>query len=248
MNRPPLLVACLLVLSFSCSKHSSDINLQSGLLVYLPFNGNMNDMSGNGNLTTPVGGARLVSGKNGGTDSAFGGTGNGERLLVTNNGSIKFTDFSISVNVLLNRLQNQAFLAMLDNTDAEGVSFGFGMGLPGLSNIEIALTNSAYNCSDLVTSSNSVTDTSQYIPQTATWYNMITTFHNGEVKIYVNGQLVSSASTGIATVPICPSAKLVVGGWWDGGTESINGDLDEVRLYDRVLNADEIANLSNNFQ
>jgi hypothetical protein len=182
-------------------------------------------------------------------NSAFGGTGSGERILVTNNGSIKFdTAFSISADVMIRNIQNQAIVTMEDNTDAEGVSFGFGMGIPGNYNVDMAVSNSSYTCSDLISASNSVIDTSQFIMQPESWYNMITIFHKGTIQIFANGKLISTKTGASTTVPICPSAKLVIAGWWDGDPESLNGKLDEFRLYNRVLNADEIAQLSNNFQ
>jgi len=45
-----------------------------------------------------------------------------------------------------------------------------------------------------------------------------------------------------------PNAKFVVGGWWSGGPLSINGKMDNVRLYNRELSADEIAILSQYYQ
>ncbi len=49
----------------------------------------------------------------------------------------------------------------------------------------------------------------------------------------------------------CSESNFVVGGWWNGGNsglETINGKLDEIRMYNRVLTAKEIAWLSRNFQ
>jgi hypothetical protein len=41
---------------------------------------------------------------------------------------------------------------------------------------------------------------------------------------------------------------MIVGGWWDGDPASLNGTMDEVRLYNRVLTANEINFLARNFQ
>jgi hypothetical protein len=63
MKKNFLLVACSFVLIFSCTKNNtptpsesqSDVNLKNGLLVYLPFDGNFADSSGNGNQTAASG-------------------------------------------------------------------------------------------------------------------------------------------------------------------------------------------------
>ncbi|HLZ88081.1 MAG TPA: hypothetical protein VKQ52_12590, partial [Puia sp.] len=69
------------------SKPDTTVNLTKGLLVYLPFSGNIADSSGNGNPTQAVGSV-LTYDAHGYANSAFGGTGNGEKVIVTNNGSI----------------------------------------------------------------------------------------------------------------------------------------------------------------
>src|ERR1700753_4486027 len=70
-------------------KPDTAVNLTKGLLLYLPFSGNIADSSGNGNPTTAVGNV-LGYDAHGYANSAFNATGAGERIYVTNNGSIKF--------------------------------------------------------------------------------------------------------------------------------------------------------------
>jgi Concanavalin A-like lectin/glucanases superfamily len=253
MKNSLILFACVLVLTLSCSKKSSpppsDVHLTTGLLVYLPFTGNIADSSGNGNTVTAVSGAALVSDQKGNVNSAFGGTGAGQRMLVSNNGSIHFdTALTISMDVMLNQIQQQLFVGMVDNTTGKGVSFGFGMSLPGLDNLYFSTTDSLATCGVYATLTNAFDDTTQFIPQVGTWYNMIANYHKGNYTIYINGKVISTYKVSETIVPICPTAKLVVGGWWDSDPQSINGRLDNVRLYNRVLNADEIAALSKNFQ
>jgi hypothetical protein len=58
-----------------------------------------------------------------------------------------------------------------------------------------------------------------------------------------------STKTGTGTSALlCPASQIIVGGWWNNDMETPNGKIDEIRLYNRVLNADEIAELSKNFQ
>ncbi len=131
MNRNTLLlIALFLLVNFSCSKNNSpapapqsDVNLKNGLLVYLDFNGVVADSSGNNNPTVIAGNGSLSYDEHGNANSAFNGNGDGGRVLVTNNGSIKFdTAFSTSCDVMIKSFGTYAFLSM-DNDLT-------GMGLP----------------------------------------------------------------------------------------------------------------------
>jgi Concanavalin A-like lectin/glucanases superfamily len=257
MKKVLLFIVSSLIIILSCKKSSSpsptppksDINLKTGLLVYLPFDGNMADSSGNGNLTSAVGGAALTFDEHGNANSAFGGTGDGERLLITNNGSIKFdTAFSLSFDIMLRNAGRFAFVNMVDNTTATAFSFGVGTTAISPYNVDFDVSDSLATCASALSISNLAGDSSAFVPASESWYNLLTIFHKGTLQIYVNGRLISTKTEASSTVPICPNAKMIVGGWWDGDPTSINGKLDEVRLYNRVLNTDEIAELSKNFQ
>lgn len=257
MKKGLILFICGFSVILSCKKDSttplppeiSDVNLKKGLLVYLPFDGNLADSSGNGNLTTAVGAGGLTYDEHGYANSAFGGSGTGGRLQVTNNGSIRFdTAFTLSTDVMIKNVQNQAFVTMVNNLNGKGVSFGFGMGIPGIKNVEIGISNNLATCDTASNFVNSAFDTTQLIMQPYSWYNIVTVFNKGIIQIFVNGKLSATKTALSNTVPICSDAKLIIGGWWDGDPQSLNGTIDEVRLYGRVLNADEIAQLAKNFQ
>jgi hypothetical protein len=44
---------------------------------------------------------------------------------------------------------------------------------------------------------------------------------------------------------ICPQSTVNIGYWWDQDMESLNGKIDEIRLYNRVLTVDEVSALAN---
>jgi hypothetical protein len=58
----------------------------------------------------------------------------------------------------------------------------------------------------------------------------------------------TSGTTGFKHVLSCPAANVIIGGWWSRDPQSINGEIDEVRMYNRTLNATLIAWLARNFQ
>ncbi len=77
---------------------------------------------------------------------------------------------------------------------------------------------------------------------TNTWYHMATTFNNAadRVRIYIDGTLAQEFSTTLE--PVTNSGNLMLGRTAIG--EYWPGLLDDVRLYDRELSADEIAELA----
>lgn len=259
-GRAIILTALSFGLIFSCKKDTTptppttptDVNLKKGLLVYLPFDGVIADSSGNSNTTTALGNASLTYDEHGKANSAFGGTGNGERIQVTNNGSIVFdTAFSISMDFMTrgigSNIGRQVLTTMVDNNTGLGPSFLLGPCVYNTNNVIFAVIDSASTCSSYG-SDHSTNDTTLFTPQPEAWYNIIAIFHKGTLQVFVNGKLISTQTGASTKAHICPASQLIIGGWWQQDVISINGKIDEYRLYNRVLNADEIASLAQNFQ
>jgi hypothetical protein len=224
-------------------------NLKIGLLLYLPFNGSFADSSGNGNPTSVIGGATLTFDEHGYANSAFRSTGIGEKIKVTNNGSIQFdTAFSISYDFMQSSTGVQAFLTMINPTTAFGPSFFTGIGT-GLGNFNFGADDATDGCDNTnLNNPKNVNDTTSFVPNPGSWYNTICIYHKGTLQIYINGKLIGTKTNPLNTTAIlCPTSQVVVGAWWDGDPLSFNGKLDEIRLYNRVLAANEIAYLSRNF-
>jgi hypothetical protein len=231
-------------------KLNDTLNLTEGLILYLPFNGSMADSSGNNNVTTVVGGASLGTDEHGNTNSAFSSDGTGQFLDVTNNGSIKFdTTFSLSLNVMVNVQQQQMYVSMVDFSTGYGPSWTIGTSLPSMNVIDGGVGDSTESCDnfgDASPTSKRIVDTSAFQPQAGVWYNVIEVYRRGSLTIYVNGQLVVSKTGTGSSALLCPSSQVVIGGWWSGDPENLSGKVDEVRLYNRVLTPQEIAQLAKN--
>ena len=227
------------------------VSLTKGLLLYLPFNGSIADSSGNGNPTSATANV-LTYDEHGYANSAFGATGNGEMVYVTNNGSIKFdTAWSLSYGFMVNvnNIQ-QYFLSMVDPNTGEGPSFTSGIVVGnGTNDFAVGSEDVTIGCSGYGRNDNySIVDTTNLIPAVGAWYNAVAIYHKGSLKVYINGQLVKSR-TGLGTESNwCPGSQIVIGGWWGGQPLNMNGKLDNIRLYNRVLNANEIAALASSYQ
>jgi hypothetical protein len=238
-------------------------NLTNGLVLYLPFNGSFADSSGNGNTVTLVGGDTLGYDMHGWAKSAFTGNGDGQYLVIGNNGSYEFdTAFSLSLDFMIRSVPNfsgigvpglMTLASLVDLSNGEGPMLHVGMvgyaewGVP--QPLDLGINGAANGCDNIgIGGPALLNDTTTWIPQVGAWYNMIVTFSSGSVNIYINGQNISSKTADYTTLLNCPDANLVIGGWWQGDPESINGEIDEVRVYNKTLSAPQIAWLSRNFQ
>ncbi|PKB15035.1 LamG domain-containing protein [Flavobacterium sp. 5] len=74
-----------------------------------------------------------------------------------------------------------------------------------------------------------------------TWYNYVVTYDGLTSKIYRNGELIKSSisSRKLTSAVVFGIGKI-------GSTVSINADLDDLKIYNVALSADEIATLYNN--
>lgn len=235
-------------------KPDTTVNLGKGLLLYLPFSGNIADSSGNNNPTQAVG-TVLGYDAHGYAQNAFNATGNGERIYVTNNGSIKFdTAFTLSFGFSVNTNKQQSYISMVDPATGKGPSFNIGNTYPYNTNLFcMGIGDSSIGCGNYGQIDNySIVDTTSWQPVPGAWYSFISIYHNGALDIYINGvQTMHRQSLG-HKVLCCPNSKIVVGSWWDGSPANqvmnMNGKLDNIRLYNRVVTPHEITALASSYQ
>lgn len=230
-------------LTITFSTHAQ-VNLNIGLVAYLPLDNNRLDFSGNNNHGAASGGTGFTSDRFGNANSAasFGGTSNAGRITITHNTSLEFTTgatFACWVRV------NSATGTFGNGTVGAGGSQCFfakagdaGGGFWQLGRIESGgLTNQIGN--------NSVpTLTGAILPYTlGTWFHYVVTMDASGHKIYVNGVL-QSENTTPANLSAMNTRDLGIGrfisNWYP-----LNGAVDEFRVYNRVITLDEIDALAN---
>lgn len=246
---------------FGCIKHviptppppGPSTTLKSGLLLYLPFNGSVSDSSGNNNTSAIIGsyGGGLTTDEHGNANSAWGNNGSGAYVKVTNNGSIKYdSNFTVSFNVMVNTNSSygarQAFVTFVTTADAYGPGIATGLTVPGYTNYFFGVQDSSAHCDNIGSYTSKIADTTTFAPQPGTWYNIVNIYKAGVEYVYINGQYIGSDTNPLNHVGlICPESTINIGYWWDQDNESLNGKIDEVRLYNRALTIDEISYLAN---
>jgi Concanavalin A-like lectin/glucanases superfamily len=237
-------------------------NLTNGLVLYLPFtNGSYADSSGLNNVVTAMNGAALGYDMHGYAQSAFNENGNGAVLTVANNGSYAVdTAFSVSLDFMIrsypyysgngNYSGLECFLSIASwSTPLTSGTFYVGFTNPDApTSFNFTVNGSNAVCDNTAPNPGNFPDTTSFTPQLGAWYNATCTYTNGIASTYINGQLIKSQRITITDSALfCSDGVFIVGGV-SGGGEAINGEVDNVRFYNRTLNAQQIAWLSRNFQ
>lgn len=207
---------------------SAQVNLDSGLVAYWPFNGNANDESGNGFNGALQGGVTLTEDRFGNPESAYAFNGIDGRIdypLLWGGGS---SPDSLTMSAWFNYAE----------TEAEGKIIYHGwtgefqlLAIGDTVATAVHLPSGWYFAHTMI------------VPNT--WYLLIGTWKKGEkINLYLNSELqdttsVPDESLGIQASLYFPS----IGSYNQSGGYFFNGIIDDIRIYNRVLTQDEIDSL-----
>lgn len=234
-----ILILGFLLLAFNLS---AQVNLSNGLVAYYPLDNNRLDYSGNANNGTAAGGTGFTTDRLGNPNSAasFGGTANPGKITILPSASLTFSTgvtfaFWARVNSAVGTLGNGntatgGFHSLFAKAgDAGG---GFWQLASFSSNIlENRIGNNA--------SPNLMGAISPYT--LGEWFHYVVTMDASGHSIYVNGVLQSS-NTDAANLAAMTTRNLVLGRF-NSNWYPLNGSVDEFRVYNRVINNDEIQAL-----
>jgi hypothetical protein len=220
-------------------------NLTDGLVAYYPFNGNANDASGNANHGSEQGGPSYVGGVCG---QALKFDGSGQYVNCGTSSSFEFGDpdsvFSVSFWAKFDALPGSAdALVSKFNQQHGGWGCGWLLGQCWWGKLYILLSETG-NLADggvgLMTTDSLLTDR---------WYHITYVIDVGSdtFSIYVDGdskQLEHQDPFNNDTIDTiyANNAFLAIGASADY-SNWVNASIDEVRIYDRVLTAQEIRQL-----
>lgn len=201
----------------------------SGLTNYYEFEGNGNDSVGTKNLTTTTQSPTYVAGKVGNSAVRLTNTtpGNAASGTVTQNLGY--------VNMNLNFPFTVSFWARSNTTTASssqhmfvvtGGDFLLCIGLSSSGFFEV------YNYGTF----NALV--SQKLALHSTWYHVVATVTSNYVELYVDGVQIANKT---ATLTWAATNNMAIGGQtWFGGGYAWDGTIDDLRIYNRVLSANEI--------
>jgi PKD repeat protein len=238
------LIIATLFLTYNCV---AQVNLTNGLVAYYPFNGNANDESGNGN--NPIfNNASLTSDKFGKSKSAYHFNGKNSYMQISNSNSLNFN----------NRLSLTAWVKIIDFYD--GTCHGNRIIMKGSddndrSNYFLTYDDNYYtngqNCyvqnpdkshQTFYGPINNAKQIENKFIKKSQWYCICFISDGISTKFYVDGNLTILGTN--KSDNFSNSEDLFFGKlnnyqfpYW------FNGDLDEVRIYNRALNESEILAL-----
>ena len=215
----------------------AQVNLSQGLAAYYPFTGNANDISGNNNNPS-FNNATLTADRFGNPNSAYHFDGVDNYMQIPNSPSLNFgTSMSICVWVRVTGFYTGTCYndMLVGKLIADYQTGNYSLRFSDYDNGCLA----AASTTDETFSAEPDGVHNSVIVQPNQWYSVVSTSDGTTSKVYVNCQLVSS--TPITATTYSNTNDLFLGRLDDPTFPYwLNGDLDEVRLYNRAINQDEV--------
>jgi arabinan endo-1,5-alpha-L-arabinosidase len=235
----------------------NNVKLKDGLVAWYKFDGNLGDSSGQGNHAVNIAGAGSIgftADKSGKASSAVLMDGIDDIILADDRGSL-VTPTSVTISAYYNTSSTEVQnLVCKRNQYVANIESEFG----GLAwSINASSSNEPHfavispvgaTCGtprgidafeDIVFSMQKI------IPNQ--WYHIVCVFHEGSQRIYLNGRLRQATTRDFVTMRQCPGGKLVIGGFVDDLPTRFKGSIDDLRVYNRLLNSAEIAELAKGY-
>ncbi len=209
-----LLLLMLINLAFTQVPNYVPTNNLKG---WWPFNGNANDVSGNGNNGTPNG-TSLTADRNGITNSAYNFDGVNDKIGLGN--FFNYTTFSISLWVKPGNQNGHAVI--IDNNHSGSSNWVFQT----ISNF----SNNGYNFQN----------SNEVLLSTSNWNHVILSYSSGFVRVYLNSNLVSETQM---SLNYNSSPSLFLGYWQVDNARFWKGDMDDIGVWNRALTQTEITAL-----
>lgn len=242
------LTALVLFLALSFSKSYGQVDLTNGLVAYYPFSGNANDASGYGNHAV-FNNATLTADRAGNPNGAYKFNGVDNYMRIPNSPSLNPSRISMVAFVKVTGFYRgpcHGNVIINKGDDDFNIPSKYRM------RFDDYLGTNGQNCNNSIVDSNrqafyadfggngaaSLPYNGPFIEKDR-WYCVIYTFDGSTVRFYIDGVLIRSRATSSTYVPA--TTDLFFGKmnnslfpYW------FNGVIDEIRIYNRALNQDEV--------
>lgn len=235
--RKKITLLVVLTANIICSQVPNYVST-NGLVGWWPFNGNGNDISGNGNngiINSPS----LITDRFGVADKAYNFITATDNITVNNtNPTINNTQISVSLWVKLPFQYNQSSLALIKN----GITYTNGFNLY-IDQNDIAYGTNNYLIGFVVGNNTGIPFSSNQI-EIGNWANIVASYNGSEIRIYLNGIL--KATQNFNQSMNIQNSNLTIGIWDNQTLPTImNRQLDDIGLWNRALSQAEVTALYN---
>jgi len=186
------------------------------------------DSSGNGNDGIINGGAVWVKGKFGNA-LKFDGSTNYVNCSRTSN--LDLTD-AVTIEAWIQNITNSGWSQVAGRWHTDSWKEDYALTLRNSSSswlFQFVITNTSGSLNYVLASAS----------PDFNWHHLAGTFDGRYIKIYFDGQLIGTTDLGFNQKMATSGKELLMGNLW---TQKLNGTIDEVRIYNRALSADEIWN------
>jgi len=226
----------------------AQVNLKDGLIAYYPFNGNANDESGNNN--NPVfNNASLTEDKSGNKKSAYYFDGVNDYIRIKNNAQLSPDQITL---VAIVKPMGFYMGTCYNNSIIDKGSWDYLRG-----NYALRFTAGEYTQGDCYNSSlahqnfvgmvaniGGSTSKEEYV-KLNNWYCVVFTFSKQSSTLYLNGRLISTTKYNNATIGKRNEDIFIGKKDNEQYPYRFKGVMDEIRIYNRALNSDEVLALCN---
>jgi len=229
------------ILLLSSTIAFSQINLSAGLRAKYDFSGNANDLSGN-NFNGVNNGATLTFDRFGNPNSAFAFDGIGAFIDISNFASmIPGTEMSLSIWVKADGVKSQGLVILEPDNITDRFFAGVYYSHNGVSSTFWDFGN--------ITTNGRLGEVGTYFQSGWEHYVFIVSASQNFMQVYRNGYL-KLMKTDFTSI-INKNRSLNIGGGIAGASPTncfFQGSLDDIRIYNRVLNPTEIMCLYNGYE
>lgn len=230
-------------------KTLSTISLDAGLIVYLPLNSSATDLSENNFITTMWGATANLGAtdRKGVVNAAMNFNGIDNYIAIPDNSLLQTPEISVSFWAKPNNSSGKERMSIIGKSEyANSQHEQYSFGLNFSSNDYYTFSTSIKQNSDCITPGINWQYMSVGSFTSSVWQHMVYTFENGVGKLYANGVLMNTSSNYPSKViDDCTGGNLRIGVWWKDFPDYYQGYLDEVRIYNRALNQEEVKALYN---
>jgi len=209
----------------------NQVDLENGLVAYYPFCGNTDDLSGNVNNGAIFGLEVYAEDKLGNPDGALLFNGIDNYVQVPNSPSLENLTEELTISVCFKTFE-------YDVTNYNGFINSWAVLLNKSTEVQLGTSQFSvlYDAPGTIYFATGVLATQQIL-ELNKWYNITVVYSDSMAYFFLDGVLINSID-----IEIIPNNMAIdIGRDVPGVTEFFNGVIDEIRIYNRALNNEEIS-------
>lgn len=230
-----LFVTALFILTtFTLNAQIPNYIPQNGLVGYWPFNNNCNDLGTNGLNGTPSA-VLSTTDRNNVPNSAYYFNGTNSFIEIPHNSNFNINELTISLWYYANNYTDGSQRILISKRESNGWGTSFQCGLDSIGSRGV-------HADFTINGGNSWARYNSASLNTGTWYNYTYVHRVDSAFIYVNGNLVCDTITGgnlgFNSLPLRIGQR-------PNGAHPFSGKIDDLIIFNRALNKQEISQLYN---